>query len=181
MFLIRTSIFLILFLLYGCKQPEPWVSLLQENSLEGWEIKNGYAPYHIQDGEVIGTTVFGSPNTFLCTTSRYSDFILEFEVNVDSTINSGVQFRTNNFPNYREGVVHGYQAEIDPSERAWSGGIYDESRRGWLYTLENHKTGRKAFKNDEWNHYRIEAIGNKLMIWVNNINTSNLEDEATAA
>ena len=39
--------------------------------------------------------------------------------------------------------VHGYQMEIDPSSRAWSGGIYDEARRGWLYPME-YNPGAKA-------------------------------------
>ena len=38
-----------------------------------------------------------------------------------------------------------------------------------------------AFKNGEWNHYRVEAIDNHLAIWVNNINTANLEDAETAS
>ena len=41
-------------------------------------------------------------------------------------------------PDYKKGRVHGYQVEIDPSDRAWSAGIYDEARKGWLYSLENN-------------------------------------------
>ncbi len=160
---------------------ESWRNLIVNDSMEGWEIKNGNAPYRVENGVVIGTTVKQSPNTFLCTRERFDDFILEFEVFVDSTVNSGVQFRSNSFPEFKEGKVHGYQAEIDPSKRAWSGGIYEEGNRGWLHDLKDNEKGRNAFKNGSWNHYRIEAVGNHLAIWVNGINTANLEDNNSAS
>jgi hypothetical protein len=159
----------------------PWLAMFQENSLEGWHVLNGAASYENNLGVITGTTTFGTPNTFLATNNDYSDFILEFEVLVDSTINSGVQFRSNSLPEYKNGIVHGYQCEIDPSPRAWSGGIYDEQRRGWLYDLENNPRGKVAFKNGQWNKYRIEAIGPKLRAWVNDINTSNLVDSLTSS
>lgn len=91
---------------------------------------NGTAKYEVKDGTILGTTVAGSPNSFLCTRKHYSDFDLEFEVKVDSRLNSGVQIRSNSFPQYRNGRVHGYQVEISTNGNA--GFIYDEARRGWL-------------------------------------------------
>ena len=179
---IRFSIFLIFCLCFiACskQQDVPWTPLFDGHSLNGWELRNGTASYKVKDAEIIGTTTFGSPNTFLCTTAVFSDFILEFEVMVDSTINSGVQIRSNSNLTYNKGLVHGYQVEIDPSERAWSGGIYDEGRRGWLYNLEDNEKGRLAFKNGAFNHYRVEAIGNHLKVWVNGIPTANLKDDMT--
>ena len=55
------------------------------------------------------------------------------EFRVDPELNSGIKIRSNSLAAYRDGRVHGYQVEIDPSARAWSGGIYDEARRGWLF------------------------------------------------
>ncbi|WP_394749820.1 3-keto-disaccharide hydrolase [Spongiimicrobium salis] len=173
-------VFFLGLLLGSCAQEkEPWIALFDGKSLDNWEIRNGTAPYKIVGSEIVGTTKFGSPNTFLCTKERYGDFILEFEVKVDSSINSGVQFRSLSLPEYQNGRVHGYQAEIDPSDRAWSGGIYDEGRRGWLYDLKNHPKGKKAFKKNTWNRYRIEAIGSHISIWINGINTSNIMDSMT--
>ena len=77
----------------------------------------------------------GTPNTFLATTKNYGDFILEFDFKIDDGLNSGVQLRSESKKDYQNGRVHGYQFEIDPSKRAWSGGIYDEARRNWLYPL----------------------------------------------
>jgi len=111
----------------------------------------------------------------------YGDFIFEIEVKVDPVVNSGIQIRSNSFPYYRNGRVHGYQVEIDPSDRAWSGGIYDEARRGWLNTLENSEEAHKAFKQNEWNHYRIEAIGDNIKTWINGVPTAYLIDDKTAS
>ena len=122
-----------------------------------------------------------TPNTFLATTESYGDFILEFDFKVDNGLNSGVQFRSLSLPEYNDGRVHGYQFEIDPAERAWTGGIYDEARRGWLYPLNYNPDGQKAFKNEEWNSARIEAIGNSIRTWVNGVECANLLDNTTAS
>ena len=73
--------------------------------------------------------------------------------------------------------MHGYQFEIDPSPRAWTGGIYDEARRGWLYPTNYNPEGQTAFKNGEWNSARIEAIGNSIRTWVNGVPCSDLLDK----
>jgi hypothetical protein len=96
-------------------------------------------------------------------------------------MNSGIQIRSNSFPNYRDGRVHGYQIEIDPSKRAWSAGIYDEARRGWLVNLDNNPAAQKAFKQNDWNHYRIEAIGDTIKTWINGVPAAHLIDDKTAS
>mgnify|MGYP002682511706 CR=1 FL=1 len=159
---------LMLCLLTACSEKEPWINLIKKD-LSAWEQLNGTAPYKLEDGVVIGTTVTASPNSFLCTKEKYGDFILEFETWFDPQMNSGVQFRSESRPDYQNGRVHGYQVELDPSPRAWSGGIYDEARRGWLYTLDKNPMGQKALKVGEWNHYRVEAIGNSIRTWVNGV------------
>jgi len=75
--------------------------------------------------------------------------------------------------------VHGYQVEIDPSERAYSGGIYDEARRGWLNDLKDNEAARKAFNVKEWNHYRVVAIGDWMRTWVNGVPAADLVDSMT--
>jgi hypothetical protein len=159
----------------------PWKHLINEKGFEGWNIKGGEATYINQDGVIIGTTALNTPNTFLTTNEMYDDFILEIEYKVDSTMNSGIQFRSNSYPYYQDGRVHGYQVEIDPSKRAWSGGIYDEGRRKWLYTLEDNPNAQKAFKQNEWNHYRVEAIADTLKTWINGVPASYLIDDKTAS
>lgn len=169
-------------LLTACSSPKneaPWQDLFDGKTLNGWHQLGGKANYSVADGTIVGTTVHDSPNSFLVTDKNYDDFILEVDYKVDSSMNSGIQIRSNSEPYYRNGVVHGYQIEIDPSERAWSAGIYDEQRRGWLCTLDDNPKAQKAFKQNEWNHYRIEAIGDTLKTWINGVPAAHLVDDKT--
>jgi len=161
------------------KDDTPWISLFDGETLTGWTQKGGVAEYEVRDGIIVGKTVHDTPNSFMTTDEMYGDFILELEYLVDSTMNSGIQIRSNSLPYYRNGRVHGYQVEIDPSDRSWSAGIYDEARRGWLHTLENNTEAQAAFKPNEWNHYRIEAIGDTLKTWINGVAATHLVDEMT--
>ncbi|MDN3665842.1 DUF1080 domain-containing protein [Algibacter miyuki] len=171
--------------LFNCKETPkdntPWQSLFDGETLNGWHQLGGTATYAVRDNAIVGTTVHNTPNSFLTSDKMYGDFILELDYKVDSTMNSGIQIRSNSIPTYRDGRVHGYQVEIDPSKRAWSAGIYDESRRGWLNTMENNPEAQKAFKQNDWNHYRIEAIGDTLKTWINNVPAAYLIDDKTAS
>lgn len=156
-----------------------WTELFNGKNLSGWKQLNGKARYEVVDGAIVGTTVFGEPNSFLVTEQTYGDFILELEFRLDADMNSGIQFRSESKPDYKEGRVHGYQFEIDPSARAWTGGIYDEARRGWLYPLEYNPEGKTAYKARDWNKARLECIGNVIRIWVNGTPTAHLVDDLT--
>lgn len=160
-------------------QEVPWVELIKGETLDGWSKKGGEAVYRIENSTIIGTTRHQTPNTFLTTEEIYDDFILEFEFLVNPDMNSGVQIRSNSFKHYQNGRVHGYQVEIDASERAWSGGIYDEARRGWLVPMDNNKKGQEAFRKKGWNHYRVEAIGDTIKTWVNGVPAAHLIDDKT--
>lgn len=160
-------------------QEAKWQDLFNGKNLKGWTKLNGTAEYKVQDKTIIGISKTGTPNTFLATTKSYGDFILEFDFKVDDGLNSGVQFRSISNKDIQNGRVHGYQFEIDPSKRGWTGGIYDEARRGWLYPVNYNPAGQKAFKNNEWNTARIEAIGNSIRTWVNGVPCSDLLDSET--
>ncbi len=166
-------------LLAGSALAETWTPLFDGKTLDGWVQRGGKAEYAVVDGTIQGTAVPNTPNSFLCTPIDYGDFILEVEYKVDSDLNSGVQIRSQSLPDYQDGRVHGYQVEIDPSDRAWSGGIYDEGRRGWLANLQGNDPARYAFKQNEWNHYRVEAIGDSIKTWINGVAAVNLTDSMT--
>jgi hypothetical protein len=160
----------------------PWEPLFNGRDLTGWRVVNGTAPYVVADGAIVGTTVAGSPNSFLATEKTYGDFIFECEVKQDvGPSNSGIMFRALSTPDYMQGRVHGYQLEIDPSERAWTGGVYDEARRGWFYPGDLNPSGRSAYRYGEWNHLRIEAIGPSLRTWVNGVAIAHVVDGLTPA
>ncbi len=160
-------------------QEDGWEMLFNGNDFTGFHQLNGKAEYTVEDGMMVGTTVTNTPNSFMATEKTYGDFILELDLLVDPSMNSGIQIRSESTPDYQNGRVHGYQVEVDPSGRAWSGGIYDEARRGWLYPVDINPPGRKAFRNGEWNHYRIEAIGNSIRTWINGIPVADLVDDMT--
>ncbi len=175
-------LFVMVMLLASCTPQGPkWQELFNGENLDGWEILNGTAEYKVEDGTIVGISRLNTPNTFLATQEHYGDFILEFEFKVEDGLNSGVQFRSNSLKEYRDGRVHGYQFEIDPSDRAWTGGIYDESRRGWIYPLNYNPEGQKAFKHEEWNKARIEAIGSSIRTWLNDVPCAELLDNTTAS
>ena len=173
-------LFTVIFFLNNLNAQSEWTNLFNGKDFSGWEVKNGSAEYSIEGDAIVGISKTGTPNTFLCTKKQYSDFIFEVEVLVSPGLNSGIQFRSNSLKSYRDGRVHGYQSELDTSERAWTGGIYDEARRGWLYPLTINNIGSKAFVNGTWNKVRIEAIGNSLKTFINGIQCSNLVDDMTS-
>ncbi len=158
-----------------------WQYIFNGENLDGWEKLNGTAEFSIEgDSVIVGTSELNTPNTFLATEKLYTDFILEYEVKVDNELNSGVQIRSNSFDSYNSGRVHGYQVELDPSPRAYSGGIFDEARRGWMYPLADNEPGRNAFLQGGWNHFRVEVIGNSIRTWINGQMCSNLVDDMTS-
>jgi 3-keto-disaccharide hydrolase len=179
-------------LIRAADEPEKGgVNLYNGKDLSGWVQRGGKAKYRAEGDQIVGTTVPNTANSFLCTAKDYGDFILELEFKVDPTLNSGVQIRSHAFDKARTvelggkkikiaaGRVHGYQVEIDPSARAWTGGIYDEGRRGWLNDLKGNEAARKAFKAKEWNKFRIECRGNSIKTWLNGVPAADLKDSVT--
>jgi hypothetical protein len=149
-------------------------------TLKGWKQLGGAADYQIKNGVIVGSSRPGVPNSFLVTEKNYGNFSLEFDVRQDvGPTNSGVQIRSLSTPEFENGRVHGYQADIDPSPRQWSGHIYEEAQRGWFSTGELNPAAKSLYKFGEWNHYRIEAIGPRLRVWINGYAVSDVIDDAT--
>lgn len=181
--LIKTSLVLVISL-SACtpkeEQTTPWINLFDGKTLKGWHIENGEAEYFVEDGMLVGKAKRNTPNTFLCSDSLYTDFILEFSFKADADLNSGVQFRSNQMPEYQNSRVHGYQSELDPTDRQWTAGIYDEGRREWLVTLTENPEAQKAYIHKEWNNFRIEAIGDTIKTFVNGVPAAHLVDDMTS-
>ena len=157
---------------HGQNSGAGWINLFDGKTFNGWKKITGSAEYKIENGAIVGITVPNTPNTFLVTEKEYGDFVLELEVKIeDTTSNSGIQFRSHYDPamNNGKGRVYGYQYELDPSSRKWTGGLYDEGRRDWLYPLMLHSSAQNAYKHGGFNKVRIECIGNNLKTWVNDI------------
>jgi hypothetical protein len=179
----------------GCASPQQsgggWTSLFDGQSLDGWEQHSGKAEYRVEDGCIVGKTVANTGNSFMCTKRNFSNFVFEFEFKVATNMNSGVQFRSEWFDEEKtltiDGKpkkipadrVHGYQYEIDPSARAFTGGVYDEARRGWLADLKENEAARNAFKQGDWNKGRIECRGDSIKTWINNVPAADFKDSMT--
>ncbi len=77
----------------GCQKSD-WQTLFNGNNFNGFVQLGGQAQYVVENGEMVGISTPDTPNSFMCTAEEYSDFILEFEVRVDTLLNSGVQIRS---------------------------------------------------------------------------------------
>lgn len=163
-----------------------WVELFDGETLNGWVQRNGFATYRVEDGTIVGRTSEGSPNSFLCTTTHFGDFELEFEVKVADELNSGVMIRSSQKPesngegrNNRAGRVYGPQVEIEASgaKGAEAGYVYGEATgRGWL-TPEKRLVPHKSMRDGEWNAYRVVAKGPRIQTWINGKPIEDLTDQ----
>lgn len=168
--------------------PADEAPIFNGKDLSGWTQRGGKASYSVEDGVIVGRSVPNSANSFLCTDRDYGDFVLELEFQVAPELNSGVQLRSHCYDEPRTvewqgkeikipaGRVHGYQVEIDPSDRAWTGGLYDEGRRGWLADLKANEAARQAFKPAAWNRLKIECRGDSIKTWLNGVPAADLTD-----
>ena len=165
---------------------EEWIALFDGKTLDGWKVSGGTAKYAVEDGVIVGTTVEGSPNTFLCK-GDFQDFALELEVKCDPKLNSGVQVRSHIYAKddpdpenaRRAGVVYGPQCEIARKETGTAARFYDEGRRGrWLCELK--PDAKDAFQDEGWNRYRVVVQGNHYRSWINGILASDFKDDADA-
>ena len=134
--------------------------------LAGWKAVGG-AIFEVQDGVIVGRTGDGTYG-WLCAEKTYGDFVLELEVKISSG-NSGIQIRSHLDEKRKGDKMVGNQIEVDPSARAWSGGLYDQGRRAWLQNLTNNPAARAAVKTNAWNKYRIVCEGASIKSWVNGV------------
>lgn len=188
---------------FAAQAEEGWVHLFNGTDLQGWTQRGGKAKYSVENGAIVGASVRSTGNSFLCAAKNYGDFIFEYEFKVDPRLNSGVQIRSESYDTPKTiewqgkkiqvpaGRVYGYQIEIDPNVsrgRLWSAGIFDEGRRGWLFPSDGvsgpqgkafSEQGLRIFKPQDWNHVRVEAIGDSIKTWLNGTPCSAIRDGLT--
>jgi hypothetical protein len=179
-----------------------WADILEKDfaplfdgkTLNGWE--GDEETWSVRDGMIVGKTESVlKENQFLCTTERYKDFELRFDIRlINGRGNTGVQFRSERVPDSTE--VSGYQA--DYGHPYW-GGLYDESRRNRILKCPDPellrsnkgqyermldktpspeaKTFFAALKKDGWNEYTIRAEGNHITLKINGITSVSYTEE----
>jgi hypothetical protein len=142
------------------------------------------------------------PIPFYIPKKKYQNFELEFDVKLDTVLNSGVQIRSNIYQKDTQtirwggrfdengdkmiirkkrsaGRFWGYQIEIDPTSRAWSGAIYEEAGRGFLHTPGINQEVKSALKPLEWNHFRVRVKDHYIQSWVNGVMVGDVYDDLT--
>jgi len=170
---------LIIFIIPQKSRAQSSPELFNGKTLKGWKRLAGTAEYKVENGAIVGTSVSNSGNTFLVTEKEYGNFILEMDVKIESPLsNSGIQVRSHFDPagNNGKGKVYGRQFEIDPSDRKWSAGVYDEGRRDWIYPVDLNAKAKDAFKVGVYNHIRMECIGNEMRTWINGTAVADVVD-----
>lgn len=154
-----------------------WVDLFNGKDLTGWTNVYGHGESKVVNGEIQLT---GDKKFFLTTEQKFANFELEVEIKLPSVgpANSGVMYRCHVDKDQKKHKIMGYQAECDPTERAYSGRLYDEGRRGWELLTEDQKGRTKSVQAPlgKWLKYRIVANGNHLQVWVNGELTTDLFD-----
>jgi hypothetical protein len=186
---------------------EGWQQLFDGKTLTGWRVLNqdwknpdSKPDFYVENNMIVCNTTMNNEGGYLVTEKSYSNFILEFDIKIDTSLNSGLQCRsrvwekdtatiylagdvngTKSLSKWQKGYVWGYQIEVDPSPRAWSGGLYEPGNRGWIVTLKGNEPARQAFKPMDWNHFRISMNGNKIQTWINGIPVVDTTDDMSSS
>ncbi len=164
--------------LAAAPQEAGWTPLFDGQSLTGWTNPYDWGKAWTEEGQIL---LQAERKFFLVTERTYRDFIFEAEVQMpEGDSNSGFMFRCH----VEKNNVFGYQAEVDPSDRQWSGGLYDEGRWLWLNPRQNDANSAKefvrrtkgAFQRDGWNRYRIHCVGPNIRIYLNDVLTTDYVD-----
>jgi hypothetical protein len=108
-------------------------------------------------------------------------------------LNSGVQIRSHIYEKdtpqpsnpkriRKKGEVYGYQCEIAEASRGTAGNFWDEGRHTkWWDDFSDKPAAQKAFRDNEWNHYRIVAQGDHIRSWVNGVPCADFRDKTDAS
>ena len=124
-----------------------YTPLFNGQDLTGWRNPYPFGEASVVDGEI---HLLADKKFFLVTEKKYANFRLSVEIHLpEGKANSGVMFRCHVDEAAKKKKVYGYQAECDGSDRRWSGGLYDEGRRGWIWPSTQGRSEEKFLKTRE--------------------------------
>jgi len=148
-------------------QPNHRVTLFDGKTFDGWE--GDLKTFRVDTGAIVGGSLKAAVprNEFLCFEREYGDFDLRLKFKVlGKGANAGIQFRSRRIPDHHEMI--GYQADLGDG---WWGSLYDESRRKKMLANAKAEAVAKVLKRDDWNDYRIRCQGNRVQLWINELQT----------
>lgn len=177
-----------------------WQTIFDGQTLDGWDGNPDF--WRVEDGAITGQTTADKPtkgNTFIIwRKGELADFELQLEYKIIGG-NSGIQYRSFEVPD-NKWVIGGYQADFEAGD-TYSGILYGERYRGILCnrgqkTVLKKKDGKFAvevvgsvgdsreiqskIKKEDWNTYRIVAIGFHFQHFINDVPTADCTDEDDA-
>lgn len=158
--------------------------LFNGKDLTGWKGKPEL--WSVEDGVITGRTTDANKlkaNSFLVWDGEVADFELDLDYKITGErANSGIQYRSK-LIDPKEFIVGGYQADIDAT-LTFAGINYEERGRGIIckrgkrttinedgkmteQEIAKDEDLKKVIKQEDWNHYRVVAKGNRLSHYIN--------------
>ncbi len=159
---------------------EGFTSMFNGKDLAGWEGKPGW--WRVENGCITSESTPEKP----CPTAHYlmwrggkpGDFELRLEYRLVGG-NSGVQFRSKELPDWD---TSGYQADMEDGGQ-WTGCLFEHTRggvsmRGEKVVIDADATRHvtrigdpdellKRVRKQDWNSYRIIALGDQIVLEIN--------------
>ena len=136
-----------------------WIKLFDEKTLSGWTAPDS-SKWEMKDGVLTGEGARShlfSPNT-------YTNLEFKAEVKLNHSGNRGMYFRAV----YGPGWPKGYEAQVENTSS-------DPQKTGGLYNF--HKVAEQLVQDDTWWTQHIIAIGNRVIIKVNDKIVTDFVDE----
>jgi hypothetical protein len=145
-----------------------WKSLFDGKTLKGWVHEKGY--WEVKDGAIVGDKKGDTPHHhYMFSADDYSDFELHIDVKMNG-YNSGVctRIQPKSFDD-----VPGYQ--VDMGDGYW-GCLWDEHHRQKKIFDFPKADADKIVRANDWNHYYIRMVGDRVTIFLNGVKTADGDD-----
>jgi hypothetical protein len=171
-----------------------FVSMFNGRDLTGWEGKAGW--WRVEDGCLTSESTPDKPctqcNYLMWRGGRPADFEFRCEYRLVGG-NSGIQFRSRELPDFD---TYGYQADMESGDQ-WTGCLFEHKRGGVAMRGEKvtiAKDGKKEVtrlgdpkellghvKKNDWNSYRVIAVGPDVTLEINGVVMTQVRDLQSTA
>jgi hypothetical protein len=150
--------------LTGC-QNDPWISLFDGESLDGWKANENTDSWKIEEGAIV--TAGERSHLFYdgeVMDHRFRNFELSLEVKTTPGSNSGIYVHTE----YQEEgwPFRGYECQVINSTHPAGPGEYVEHKMtGSIYAIRN--VWKPPVPDNQWFNYRIKVVGKTIQTFIN--------------